>query len=293
MSNQWKIVGAALGEGAQIIGTKLGPDYCQNQQLVKTLEKNGFFLSWLCTMLTKPEKKPALEIVQDFCERLAQKTAALIKQGDHPLVIGGDHSVAIGTWSGVITALKAEQNFGLIWIDAHMDAHTFETTPSKAIHGMPVATLLGHGDLNLTRLLSSQPKISPKHLVLIGVRSYEPGEAKLLRDNAVKIFYMDDIKARGFDSIWQEALTYIQSQVPYFGISIDLDGFDPSIAPGVGSPEVDGLMPAEVFKSIQGIALNPKCQCVEIVEFNPERDKNNATYRLILQLIQTLFLKNM
>ncbi len=291
MKKQWKVIGAALGEGAQIIGTKLGSDYCDNQHLIQTLEENGISLLWLETLISNLEKKSALAIVQDFCERLAQKTAALKKQGEYPLVIGGDHSVAIGTWSGITSALKAEQNFGLIWIDAHMDAHTFETTPSKAIHGMPVATLLGHGDSYLTRLSSLQAKIAPQHLVLIGVRSYEPGEAKLLRDNKVKIFYMEDVKSRGFATVWQEAMSYLQQQVSSFGISIDLDGFDPIVAPGVGSREKDGLMPAEVLPCLQGLAWDPNCEGIEIVEFNPDRDKNDATYQLIQQLIHTMFLK--
>ncbi len=291
MGKQWKVIGAALGEGAQIIGTKQGPAYCDHQHLVQTLAKNGISLSWLETLTSNLEKKSALEIVQDFCQRLAQKTAALKKQGEYALVIGGDHSVAIGTWSGVTSALNAEQNFGLIWIDAHMDAHTFETTPSQAIHGMPVATLLGHGDSYLTRLSSLQAKIAPQHLVLIGVRSYEVGEAKLLRDHQVKIFYMEEVKARGFASVWQEAMSYLQKQVASFGISIDLDGFDPTIAPGVGSPEQDGLMSAEVFPCLEGIAWDPNCEGIEIVEFNPERDKNDATYQLIQQLIYTMFLK--
>lgn len=291
MKKQWKVIGAALGEGAQIIGTKLGPAYCESQNLLKALEEDGVSLSWLETLSSNPEKTSALAIVQDFCEQLAQKTAALKAQGICPLVIGGDHSVAIGTWSGVTAALKAEQNFGLIWIDAHMDAHTFETTPSKAIHGMPVATLLGHGDAYLARLASLQSKIAPQHLVLIGVRSYEAGEAKLLRDHHVKIFYMEEVHARGFAAVWQEARFYLQQQVSSFGVSIDLDGFDPTIAPGVGSREKEGLMSTEVLPCLEGLAWDANCEGIEIVEFNPERDKNEATYQLIQQLIHTMFVK--
>lgn len=201
----------------------------------------------------------------------------IVSNAESPVVIGGDHSCAIGTWSGVA---KKHQEFGLIWVDAHMDSHTPETSLTKNVHGMPVANLLGYGDFaNLI-----EPKLKPKNLVLIGIRSYDTAEQKLLKNLGVKVFYADDPK--GLDNILSETFNYFPNNLP-LGITVDLDAFDPKYTPGVNTPEPGGLELDEFIKGVNLYKRKPFC-AVEIAEFNPIFDIDNITAKSVQRLAQNL-----
>jgi arginase len=201
-------------------------------------------------------------------------------------VIGGDHSVAIGTWSGV--ARHIGDRIGLLWIDAHMDSHTPETTYSGAIHGMPLACLLGQGDKRLLDVGLTGGQLDPAHTVVLGPRSYEPEEAEFLDRMRIRVFDGDEITRRGFKTVFDEAHAIVAGAANGFGISIDLDAIDPHWAPGVGSPEPDGIAADELLVGLDRIAREKKLLALEIVEYNPDRDRHGLTARLIASLIEEI-----
>ncbi len=196
------VIGAASGYGAQKHGCQDGPDVLQSFGFLDRLHEAGVEYRW-DGILHLPENncRAPLSSVALFCEGLAFKVHRSVSRGDFPIVLGGDHSCAIGTWSGVKSAMQEHDRLGLIWVDAHMDSHTFATTPSSAIHGMPLACLLGHGDEHLTHISSPLPKLRPEDVCLIGTRSFEEGEAKLLQQLGVRVFHMEEILRRGMEAV--------------------------------------------------------------------------------------------
>ncbi len=289
-----KIIGSASGWGAKKYATRDGPDTIQQYELVEKLCARQLNVAWQQTLYlnhqtSEPKDKFALIAQQN--KKLAKAVAECIKANNFPLTIGGDHSMAVGTWSGLTTAFNATQQFGLIWIDAHMDAHTLETSPSMAYHGMPVACLLGHGVPELINIGSKGAKIKPEHIVLIGVRSYESGEAALLQKLGVRVFKMQEVQQRGFKAVMSEALGIVTNKTKGFGLSVDLDGFDPTEAPGVGSPVPKGLLKHEVLPVLQTlIAPHAMFKALEIAEYNPQLDKKFLTAQLIVELAESLLL---
>jgi arginase len=171
-----------------------------------------------------------------------------------------------------------------------MDAHTLLTTPSNNIHGMPVATLLGYGYNQFTKLLNDNPKIKPENIILIGIRSFEYGEEQLLKKLGVKIYYQNDIEINGLDKTIDDAYNYLNNKVDYIGFSIDLDGFDPIFTPGVGTKVNNGINLLEFLKIIQNLNLT-KLIAFEITEGNPNLDLDNKTINAIITIIKT-FINN-
>lgn len=294
---QTALIGAASGWGAQKNATETGPLRVHERDLPSLLKAHHIASSWAEIIQTSkpsfahrvPIGKQRLPLIIEHTTHLSCTVTRALEKGLFPAVIGGDHTCAIGTWQGVTQALDAREAFGLIWFDAHMDGHTPDTSPSQAYHGMPVAVLLGHGENALVHLnQSNTPTLRPQDLVLMGVRSYEAGEADLLKRLGVRIFYMEEIHRRGFDDCLSEALSIVTRNTKGFGISLDLDGFDPSVAPGVGSPEVGGLFPQDVIPALSRLKEFDTFRALEIVEFNPEYDQQDQTYLLITQLLIAL-----
>jgi arginase len=232
---------------------------------------------------TYPEEQLA---IQALCSELATHVAAVVRGGERFAVIGGDHACAVGTWSGAFSALREQGRLGLIWIDAHMDGHTPETSPSGAVHGMPLAALLGHGHPALTALLSSEAKLLPEHICLLGVRSFESGEAQLLARLGVRVIFMQEINTRGLASTFDEALSIACNGTAGFGISIDLDAFDPADAPGVGCPVPGGLRGSELVTCLRRVAGYESLLGIEVAELNPSRDVQERTGVLARHLLQ-------
>lgn len=201
----------------------------------------------------------------------------VVSKAERPVVVGGDHSCAIGTWGGVA---KQHQEFGLIWVDAHMDSHTPATSITHNVHGMPLANLLGYGDF--AHLI--QPSLKPENVVLIGIRSYESDERELLESLGVKIFYADDSK--GLDKILSETFQHFPNNLP-LGITIDVDAFDLKYTPGVNTPEPGGIDLEEFITGINKYKAKPFC-ALEIVEFNPTLDIDNRTAKSVERLVKAL-----
>jgi len=278
------LIAAEFGWGAKRHETAFGPEALRTlgfdfQSVVKA--RTPF-----SNNLQLPYPKRCAEVTQ-FSQELSKVVATSVAKHHFPIVVGGDHSMAVGTWSGVVSALQAQKQFGLIWVDAHMDSHTVETTPSMAIHGMPLAILLGFGEKKLISINNIVPKLDPKHVVLIGVRSYESGEAELLKSLNVRIFFMDEVKLRGLMSVLKEAIAIVSQQTVGFGVSLDLDAFDPMIAPGVGSPEKEGILSLpEIEEAFQVLSTHSNLRALEIAEYNPVLDIDNKTVDLVNRILK-------
>lgn len=292
------LIGAQMGWGAQKHETEWGPSHLHAQQFDQALQAQGLDTYWRSQIQAQQlytAKGPSLSIdaklnnIIDFNQRLADSIVQTIATDDFPVVIGGDHSIAIGTWSGVVDALDAYDDFALIWIDAHLDANTPETSVSHAIHGMPVSHLLGFGEKKLATLLDAHPKIKPEHFIYFGIRSFEKAEMQLITSLGIRLYDMKEIMANDFETLFKAAVELVSKQVSHFGLTIDLDAFDPSDAPGVGSPEKNGLFKSDVLPALRGLAKNTKLAAVEIAEFNPTLDKQNKTQLLIKEILVEIF----
>lgn len=225
-----------------------------------------------------------LPAVVELNGRLAECVRQRMGRGAFPVVIGGDHSCAVGTWSGVRAACE-QGPLGLLWIDAHMDSHVPETSPSGALHGMPLACLLGHGIEALTHLVGAAPKLLPEHVCLLGVRSFESGEVALLSRLGVRVIFMEEIARRGFATVWREALDHVTRDTAAYGITIDLDAVDPSDAPGVGSPVPGGIGGDELVRALTDVQNDMRLVALEIAEYNPDRDQARTTLTLLRRML--------
>jgi arginase len=289
------LIGVAMGWGAKVRGTERSPYYLESRELFKKFlldyqvgEFQKVAPSKSTNEIDLPVGSAVLPFIEELARDLAIKVSNEIKRHRFPIILGGDHSIAIGTWKGVADALNVAGNMGLIWVDAHMDAHTLVTSPSKAYHGMPLAVLLGKGDLQLTSIVAS-PTVRPEHVALIGVRSYEPEERELIEKMGIRAFYMEDIEDLGYQEVVDRAYEIVSNGTKAFGVSIDLDAFDPKFAPGVGSPEANGLDPKQFIKAIKELKKDSKFACYEIVEYNPDLDEQDKTAKLITDLIKAVF----
>lgn len=286
MIRQVKFIGAASGLGASDQRCSEGPLAFQ-AGLLPYVDQSGKMTTGMDIL--RPDTHTATDvtgIIAEFSTRLAQHVCQTLLTSRFPVVIGGDHSCAIGTWAGVHKAIKGA--YGLIWVDAHMDSHTPATTPSGAIHGMPLASLLGYGHPSLTRLNGKKPSLLPQNVCLFGVRSYEPQEQALLRKLGVRVFTVDEIAERGIETAWQEALAIVRNGTLGYGISIDLDAIDPEDAPGVGSPEPGGIREYEMINLIEMVRCDPELLALEIAELNPALDHDYLTLSLVDNLVNTV-----
>ena len=270
------IIGAASGAGAPDPATAEGPDALRRYQAFHDSPLQH--VEWDAILrVPRDARDTPLHAVAALGARLAAEVESVLQAGHFPLVVGGDHSCAIGTWSGVHRALADKGPLGLIWIDAHMDSHTLTTTPSGQIHGMPLAVLLGHGEAVLTAIDGAEAKLHPEHVCLIGVRSYEAGEAALLHRLGVRVFDMKEIRRCGLAAVFDAALAIVQNGTAGFGVSVDLDALDPEEEPGVTTPVPGGLRRAELAAALSRLRGDPAFVAMEIVEYNPRRDRGHAT----------------
>jgi len=198
-------IGYASGLGGLKSGCRYGPSHIKHH-----LHSSSLY--WKSIVDIDSQLSTPLKTISHLNTRLAKETYQFAKENLFFMLFGGDHSCAIGTWSGVAEAKREEGEIGLIWIDAHMDAHTLNTSETGNIHGMPLAALLGHGDPCFTHILSNRSKISPQNLTLIGTRSFEAGEEKLLNDLSVNVYNIDAVKEKGFPSVLEEAIAYVTKE---------------------------------------------------------------------------------
>jgi arginase len=281
-----RVVGVACGSGAPDPRCERGPEALRKYGLVGRLRHAGMDAAWSGT-IPSPASGETLDVVSAVAGALAIRTEELVARGRLPVVLGGDHSCAIGTWKGIARALAPEKSLGLVWIDAHMDAHTAQTSESGKLHGMPLACLLGEGDSRLTGIADGA-RLDPHRVCLVGVRSFETGEAALLHRLGVRVFFMHDVERRGLQTVMKEAVAIAGSGGRSYGISLDLDAVDPRDAPGVGTPAPGGIRAADLLRSLARYARGPALAGLEITEYNPDRDRNSKTARLVTATIQAL-----
>ncbi|VVC76040.1 Arginase [Aquicella siphonis] len=285
----FRLIGYSCGIAGADIHAGDGPIVMRKSGLLQDLSRQGYPFTWEA-MITSPDFN-ALSIEKRVglsCDALAREVSRLACAQVPFGVIGGDHTCAIGTWSGIYDALHEKGDFGLIWIDAHMDSHTPDTSITGRIHGMPLACLLGEGYDDLTGVLHPAPKLKPENICLIGVRSFEQGEADFLKRMNVRIFYMDEVKQRGFPAVLEDAVSHVSRHTFGYGISLDLDGIDPVEAPAVDVPEPDGIHAQDLLNGLSAISSDPRLIAAEIVEFDPSRDENRKTEKIIISVLQAL-----
>jgi arginase len=224
------------------------------------------------------------------CQSLADQVEHILDAGAIPIILGGDHSIAIGSVAGLASFYrKRDSRVGVIWFDAHGDMNTPETSPSGNIHGMPFAAILGHGVQELTHISGFAPKVSPEDCVLIGARSVDREEAVALRESGIRVITMRELDERGMSTVMDEAMWLASRRTAGFHVTMDMDFVDPDYAPGVGTPVPGGPTYRESHLAMEKIADSGKLLSFELTEVNPVLDSSNRTAELGVQLILSAF----
>ncbi len=288
LKRKLNLLGYASGLGGSDPGSAEGPLVLQHSAYMTDLAKIGLGTQWQTIIHTEPNGMEKIDRIADACNKLAHYTNRLTNQKQFFLVLGGDHSCAIGTWSGVAHAKSQEGDIGLVWIDAHMDSHTHDTSITGNIHGMPLAALLGQGNVKLTHIFTPSAKLKPENVCLIGVRSYESGEAALLKQLGVRVFFIEEVKQRGLAVVFKEAVAIATQRTRGYGISIDMDSLDPLEAPGTGTPEPNGISAEELIEALKTVSHDKRLLAGEMVEFDPHHDRDQRTEKLIPKLITAM-----
>lgn len=219
-----------------------------------------------------------------------RKVDRIMSRGHFPLVLGGDHSIAAGTVSGIAAFCRREgKRLGLLWVDAHGDINTPESSPSGNVHGMPVAALLGHGPRALTGIGGKSPKVDPANVALVGIRSLDEGEKRRLKETGVQVHTMSDIDRHGIHRIMKKALARVTGGTDCVHVSFDLDAVDPTVAPGVGTPVKGGLDYREAHLIMELLHDSGVMTSLELVEVNPILDQGNASAAFAVELVQSAF----
>jgi arginase len=218
------------------------------------------------------------------------KVERIVGKGHFPLVLGGDHSISIGTVSAIAAAARREgKKLGLLWVDAHGDINTPETSPSGNIHGMPVAALLGDGPPELTSIGGEGAKVDPRNIAMVAIRSLDEGEKVRLKHHGVQIHTMSEIDRDGIDKVMKEALARVSDGTGRVHVSFDLDAVDPTVAPGVGTPVKGGLDYREAHFLMEMLSTSGVMTSLEVVEANPILDDRNASAAFAVELVQSAF----
>lgn len=282
-----RLIGAATGIGAPDDRCRHGPAAVLNDDFVAGMSARGVtvgleMLEHEATPVVGPRRMLSAAGIYG---RVADQVHMALYTGHTFAVVGGDHSIAIGTWSGAYRARIDAGPIGLVWVDAHMDSHLPDTSPSGNLHGMPLAVLLGRGPRMLTGIASPGPALLPQNVCLLGPRSYEPEEYALLKRLGVRIIDAEDVRSLGINEAMREAVSIAAAAPGGFGVTIDLDAIDPEEAPGVGSPVPGGLGAGGLIDALScWSAVHPPLG-VEVVEYNPARDRDGATAGIARSLI--------
>ena len=294
-----RIIGVPLDLGAARRGVDMGPSAVRVAGLEARLEALGHEVRDGGNIgVTIAETKPAgeeharyLKEITETCTQAAHAVVHSLEEGMTPVVLGGDHSVAAGTVSGVAEFYRREnKKIGLIWIDAHSDINTPETSPSGNVHGMPLAALLGLGPEPLANILGWAPKVAPENTVLIGVRDIDATEKENIRSAGItEVYTMRDIDERGMRTVMEEALRAAGRGTAGYHVSLDMDWIDPEDAPGVGTPVRGGATYREAHLAMEILADHGRMLSFEIVEVNPVIDERNRTADLAVELISSAF----
>jgi len=285
------ILGVPLDLGAGRRGTDMGPSAIRFAGLSERLRRLGVNVhDHGYVAVAAPETRVpgnehmrfGREIVRT-CLRLRERVKGILQASQTPVILGGDHSLAMGSVAGTAAAVPGE--LGLLWIDAHADLNTPETSPSGNVHGMPLAVLLGMGDATLLEIGGRVPLVSPRHAALLGVREVDPGERERIKQLGVAVYSMKELDERGTSTCLREALGRVTAGTAGFHLSFDMDALDPEYAPGVGTPVPGGLTYREAHLACELAAETGKLLSMDVVEVNPILDERNRTADLAVQLI--------
>ncbi len=290
------IIGVPLDLGAGRRGVDMGPSAIRVARLNQRLEELGYEVSDFGNIpVEQPEASPVgrrqaryLTQIARTSKRLARQVERVLEEGRFPLVLGGDHSVAVGTVAGLARHLRRQhRRFGLIWIDAHADMNTPETSPSGNVHGMPLACCVGMGPHALTHLAGFAPLVEPRSVALVGVRDVAQLEKPHVRQSGVRAFTMRHIDERGVLAVIREAIAIAGEGTEGFHVSLDMDVVDPQEAPGVGTPVRGGLTYREAHLVMEVLCDAGLLLSMEVVEVNPILDDSNRTAMLAVELIMS------
>src|ERR1700728_1821160 len=293
------IIGAPLDLGAGRRGVDMGPSALRLAGLNLRLQALGYEPEDLGNVAVAqqestpsgPENAKYLSQIAKTCAKLAAMVEGVVAADKFPLVLGGDHSVAGGTGSGVSHAVrqrdKRDKKVGLIWIDAHADMNTPESSPSGNVHGMPLACCIGRGPRELTEIFDYAPKVNGRNVVLIGIRDVDIKEREVVRESGVTAFTMRDIDERGLRYVMEQAIAVANDGTAGFHLSLDMDSVDPDEAPGVGTPVRGGMTYREAHLAMETICDCSRMVSMEIVEVNPVLDEANRTALLGVELVMS------
>ncbi|HUB52295.1 MAG TPA: arginase [Terracidiphilus sp.] len=294
-----RVIGVPLDMGASRRGVDMGPSAMRVAGLEARLEALGHHVTdggnirveVAETRASGSENARYLTEITETCTRTAEAVLAALDKGETPLVLGGDHSLAVGSVSGVSHFYRRRgQKIGIIWIDAHSDINTPDTSPSGNVHGMPLAALLGLGPEPLANIYGYSPKIEPENAVLVGVRDIDAAERENIRRAGIaEVYTMRDIDERGMRAVMEEALRAAGRGTAGYHVSLDLDWIDPEDAPGVGTPVRGGATYREAHLAMEILADHGRLLSFEMVEVNPVIDEHNRTADLAVELACSAF----
>ena len=293
-----QIIGVPLDLGAARRGTDGGPSALRIAGLGSSLAKLGHKV-----LLEQDVNVPAMETRQsgkcqprfkseilEVCIKLAESTKVALTENKLPLIIGGDHSIALGTVSGVSSYYRDHSlNIGLVWFDAHADMNIPEFSPSGNIHGMPLAHLLGYGDDDLASIMGFKVKVRPENVALVGIRDVDQEERRLIRESGISTFTMRDIDELGMARISREVMQIVNHNTAGFHLSFDVDVCDPSVIPGSGTLVPGGVSYREAHLLLEHCADSGKMLSMEVAELNPFLDQSNVSAQRVISLIQSAF----
>ncbi len=292
------IVGVPMDLGADRRGVDMGPSALRYADLNEKLQALGYEVDDLGDLdVIIPETRhfgdphaKYLKEIADACTHLANLVLEIHTDHRTPIVLGGDHSIAVGTMSGMAESFRRQNaKIGLMWFDAHADFNTPQISPSGNVHGMPMAAIMGYGPIELTRIFGFSPKIQPERAVMIGIREVDPQERELVKSSGVRVFTMKEIDRRGIGSVMDEALSIVTKDTDGFSVTLDADFLDPYESPGVATPVRGGADYREAHLAMEMVADTKKMVSFEITEINPILDVHNKTAHFGMELILSAF----
>ena len=296
VSGTVQLIGVPMDLGASRRGVDMGPSAMRLSALTSHLRHLGLDVDDAGDVRV-PDRtaigetlQARLDAIRDVCAQLATRTADAVRHGCRPLILGGDHSLAAGSVAGTATALgERGDRIGLIWLDAHADLNTPETSVTGNVHGMPVAHLLGWGDPRMARLSAAFPAVREEHLVYVGLRDVDDAEKAAIAARGIHAFTMRDIDERGLRSVMEQAVEIATRGTGGVHVSCDADWIDPREAPGVGTPVRGGATLREAHLAMEIIHDSGAMVAMDLVEINPILDRQNSTAELAADLIASAF----
>jgi arginase len=294
MAEKIRIIGVPMDLGASRRGVDMGPSALRVAGLQARLKQLGRQVEDIGNIAVRqPEEQhygeknaKYLEEIADTCKGLAETVRKTLEADLLPLVLGGDHSIAVGTTAGAAAYFhKQSKRVGMIWLDAHGDMNTPESSPSGNVHGMPLASIMGYGPPELTEIAGVKPMVEPRNVAVVGARDLDSKERRLMKESGVHVFTMRDIDERGMRDVMSEALRFAGDDTAGVAVSLDMDFVDPSDAPGVGTPVRGGVTYREAHLAMEMIADSRSMVSFELVEINPVIDLHNTTATLGVELV--------